>query len=133
MVRQRDFGNVRLIACVMPWLCTAGHSAEEDVARAILTDARKGNCITCHFIPIVGVPRDAFGNLGPSLAGVGARLTAAQIKARIVDPRTVTPDTVMPAYGSISGLYRVQRAYRGKPILTDAEIQAVVAYLSTLK
>jgi len=39
----------------------------------------------------------------------------------------------MPAYGSTAGLYRVQRLYRGRPILTDTEIDAVVAYLSALK
>jgi sulfur-oxidizing protein SoxX len=133
MVRQHHRRHVWLIACALPWLCITSHGADDDAARAIITGARKGNCIICHFIPVAGVPSNAFGNLGPSLTGVGSRLTPVQIRNRIVDPRPLSPKSVMPAYGSTTGLYRVQSAYRGRPILTDAEIDTVVAYLSGLK
>jgi L-cysteine S-thiosulfotransferase len=133
MVRQHHVRHVWLIAAALPWLCIAARGTEKDAARAILTDAHKGNCITCHVIPISGVPANAFGNLGPALTGVGSRLRPEQIKARIVDPRPLTPGTIMPAYGSVTGLYRVQTDYLGKPILTDAEIDMLVAYLSALK
>jgi sulfur-oxidizing protein SoxX len=134
MVRQHHLRHVWLIACALSRLCIAGDGTERGAtARTIITDAHKGNCIICHIIPGARVPSDAFGDLGPSLVGVGSRLTPAQIKARIVDPRRLSPETVMPAYGSIMGLYRVQSTYRGRPILTDAEIDAVVAYLSALK
>ena len=89
--------------------------------------------MTCHRIPLAGIPNGAFGNIGPSLQGVGKRLSAAQIKERIVDPRRISPDTLMPAYGSTEGLYRVQKAYENRPILTEAEIDIVVTYLSSLK
>jgi sulfur-oxidizing protein SoxX len=39
----------------------------------------------------------------------------------------------MPAYSIVSGLYRVQQAYAGKPILTPEEVEDVVAFLTTLK
>jgi L-cysteine S-thiosulfotransferase len=133
MVRQHYVRNVWLVACALPWLCVAGYGAETDRARAIISNPQKGNCIICHFIPLAGVPSNAFGNLGPSLAGVGSRLTRAQIKSRIADPRVLLPETVMPAYGSTKGLYRVASAYRSRPILTDAEIETLVAYLCTLK
>jgi L-cysteine S-thiosulfotransferase len=133
MVYQHHCRHVWLIAFSLSCPSGVGHATEEGAARALITDTRKGNCIICHYIPLPGVPSIAFGDLGPSLAGVGARLTPAQIKARIVDPRPMTPDTVMPAYGSIIGLYRVQNAYRGRPILTEAEIESLVAYLSALK
>lgn len=113
--------------------CAGRSSAADAAARALLTDASKGNCIICHVIPLAGVPANAFGNLGPSLEGVGGRLTAAQIRARIIDPRPTVPDTVMPAYGSTQGLYRVQREYRGRTILTRQEIEVLVAYLGELK
>ena len=132
MVCQHHIRDVCLIVCTLPWLCTTGHGAE-DTARAIITDVRRGNCIICHVIPVAGLSDNDAGNLGPSLAGVGSRLTPAQIRARIVDSRQLSPDTVMPAYGSTSRLYRVQAAYRGKTILTDAEIDEVVTYLSALK
>ena len=130
MVCQHHRRHVWLI--VLAWLpCTGAHGAED--ARAIMTDSRKGNCIICHYIPIEGVPGNAFGDIGPSLAGVGSRLSPAGIEARIVDPRLSSPQTLMPAYGSTAGLYRVQSVYRDKPILTTEEISAVVAYLSKLK
>jgi sulfur-oxidizing protein SoxX len=121
-----------LIACALQCIALGAYGAGEE-ARTIISDAGRGNCVVCHFIPGAGVPSNAFGNLGPSLADVGLRLSPAQIKARIVDPRVLSPDTVMPPYGSTVGLFRVQSGYRGKPILTQAEIDTVVAYLSTLK
>jgi sulfur-oxidizing protein SoxX len=101
--------------------------------RAVVADARKGNCVICHAIPMAGLPPDAFGNLGPSLAGVGLRLTPEILRRRIIDPRTASPETIMPGYAVSTGLYRVQQAYAGKPILTPAEVEDVVAFLVTLK
>ena len=49
------------------------------------------------------------------------------------DPRDDSPNTLMPAYGSTAGLYRVRKAYENRSILTDAEIEQVVNYLSALK
>ena len=63
---------------------------------ALVVDSHKGNCLTCHHLPIAG---EAFqGDLGPSLHGVAARLTEAQIRLRVVDEKQVNPDTVMPGY-----------------------------------
>jgi sulfur-oxidizing protein SoxX len=45
----------------------------------------------------------------------------------------VSPETIMPAYSAFTGLYRVQQAYVGKPILTPEEVDDVVAFLMTLK
>ena len=39
----------------------------------------------------------------------------------------------MPSYYKVEGLSRVAPAYRGKPILSAAEIEDVVAYLATLR
>jgi sulfur-oxidizing protein SoxX len=122
-----------LIAAVLCCINLAARGGEAEAVRKLLTDPGKGNCIICHFIPLPGISADAAGNLGPSLAHVGSRMTSGQIKARIVDPRPSSPDTAMPAYGSTTALFRVQGAYAGKPILTEAEIDAVTAYLETLK
>jgi L-cysteine S-thiosulfotransferase len=122
----------RHVWLIVGLLCGAAR-AGDDVARSIILDARRGNCIACHRIPLSTVPDGAFGNIAPSLKGVGARLSAARIRSRIVDPRRSSPDTLMPPYGNTQGLYRVQKAYENRPILTEAEIDAVVAYLSSLK
>jgi L-cysteine S-thiosulfotransferase len=129
MVCKHHRRHVWLIAALLCGLARA----DDESARAIMTDSRRGNCIACHRIPLGGIPAGAFGNIGPSLEGVGARLTATKIRQRIVDPRRDSPDTLMPPYGSTEGLYRVQRTYENRSILTEAEIEQVVAYLSALK
>ena len=73
------------------------------------------------------------GNVGPPLAGVGARLDAAQLRLRITDNLRVNPQTIMPSYYKAEGLDRVASAYRGKPILTAQQVEDVVAYLGTLR
>jgi sulfur-oxidizing protein SoxX len=114
-------------ALLLPIAAYAGNPEE---GRAIATANAEASCILCHSIP--GAP-GAQGNVGPSLAGVGARFGAAELKARIADASRINPDTVMPPYGRTSGLHQVAARYRGKPLLSDAQIDDVVAFLLTLK
>lgn len=98
--------------------------------RAIVADRTLGLCLLCHSGP---VPEERFqGNLAPDLAGAGRRWTPAELRMRMVDPRRFNPETIMPSYRRTEGLERVASAQRGRPILTDAQIEDVVAYLSTL-
>jgi L-cysteine S-thiosulfotransferase len=101
--------------------------------RSIAIDARKGNCIICHAMPILELSAAAFGNIGPSLAGVGSRQSVPLLRQRIVDPRVLSPGTVMPAYFATAGFTRVQASYRGKTILSAQEVEDLVAYLASLK
>jgi L-cysteine S-thiosulfotransferase len=55
------------------------------------------------------------------------------LRQRIVDPRVLSPDTVMPPYFVTTGLTRVQTAYVGKTILSAQEVEDVVAYLASLE
>lgn len=99
--------------------------------RAIVTDRRKGLCLLCHSGPF---PEERFqGNLAPSLAGAGGRLTEGQLRLRIVDSARINPASLMPAYHRIDGLIRVGPAWRGRPILTPGEVEDVVAFLKTLR
>ncbi len=99
--------------------------------RAIVADRTRGLCLLCHPAPI---PEERFqGNLAPSLAGVGARLTPGQLRLRLVDSRRQNPETLMPAYFSTAGLVGVADAWQGRPILRVEEIEDVVAYLATLR
>ena len=98
--------------------------------KAVLT-SRESNCILCHAVPETG--ERYFGNLAPPLSGVGARLTAAQMRLRIVDPLYFNKETIMPAYYKVDGLNRVAEKLRGKPVLTAAQIEDVIAYLLTLR
>jgi sulfur-oxidizing protein SoxX len=99
--------------------------------RAIVANRQLGLCLLCHSGPI---PEERFqGNLAPDLAGAGDRWSAAELRLRIVDASRLNPATIMPAYYKTEGLTRVPAALTGKPILTAAQVEDVVAYLQTLR
>jgi L-cysteine S-thiosulfotransferase len=99
--------------------------------RAIVTNRQLGLCLLCHSGPF---PEERFqGDIGPDLGGIGARLSAAQIRLRIADPGRVNPATFMPAYFRSEGLTRVAPAFRGKTVLSAQQIEDVVAFLATLR
>ena len=107
---------------------TTGDAARgRDVAR----DPSKGNCLICHSVPDAANERFQ-GDIGPPLAGVGARLAGGQLRLRIVDSTQLNAQTVMPTYHRLTGLRRVARQWRGSPVLSAAEVEDVVAYLLSL-
>jgi len=97
--------------------------------RSIVVNRDQGGCTLCHEVP--GETR--FGNVAPSLAGVGAKLSAGQLRLRVADSSRVNQESPMPAYYRTEGLTQVAAAYRGKTILTAQQVEDVVAYLATLK
>jgi sulfur-oxidizing protein SoxX len=110
-----------------------GQAGDPVRGRTVATDARQGNCIICHAMTIPELSADAFGDIGPSLAGVGSRLSASALRQRIADPRVLSPDTLMPSYFATTGFTRVQAAYVGMTILSAQEVEDLVAYLASLK
>ena len=92
---------------------------------------RDGNCLLCHALPETGAR--FMGNLAPPLSGLGARLSAGQLRLRLVDSMRLNPDTIMPSYYRVDGLNQVAQAFRGKPILTAQQIEDTIAYLETLR
>lgn len=98
--------------------------------RAIVLDPDRGDCTICHDMPLAN--REFHGNLGPTLAGVGSRRSAAEVRLRLVDPKRANPATTMPSYLAAEGLHRVDAELRGRSILTPQEIEDVVAFLMTL-
>jgi sulfur-oxidizing protein SoxX len=114
-------------AIVEPLTPEAGDAAR---GRRIVLDRETGNCLICHKVP---EPAESFqGDLGPDLGGIGKRLTAGQIRLRLVDESRLNPQTLMPPYYRVEGLGRVAARYRGKPVLTAQEIEDITAYLGTL-
>jgi L-cysteine S-thiosulfotransferase len=91
---------------------------------------REGNCLLCHSIPETG--ERFMGNVGPPLSHVAERLTAGQMRLRIVDPTRIDPVAAMPAYYRVERLDIVAAPYVGKPILTAQQVEDVIAYLQTL-
>jgi sulfur-oxidizing protein SoxX len=98
---------------------------------ATIRDRRKGNCLICHSLSRVDEPFQ--GEIGPALDGVGRRLSAAQIRLRVVDPSRLNPATVMPSYYRTEGLVNVAPEYKGLPVLDAQQIEDIVTYLSGLK
>jgi L-cysteine S-thiosulfotransferase len=99
--------------------------------RAIVANRQVGLCLLCHSGPF---PEERFqGELAPSLAGAGARLSEGQLRMRIVDSTKLNPHSIMPAYYRSEGLTRVAPAFRGKTVLTAEQIEDVITYLTTLQ
>ena len=102
--------------------------------RDIALDRNVGGCVLCHALPGAdGVVAEPHGTLGPSLADVGSRLTAAHLRQRIVDPTRIDRRAVMPAYYRTAGLQRVAPAYQGQTILTAQQVEDVISYLASLR
>lgn len=103
-----------------------------DAARgqALLQDRNRSLCLLCHALTPAGDANQ--GNLAPPLAGLAGRLSAAQLRERIADMRRFNPDTVMPPFRSTEGLNRVGAAWAGRPLLTELQLDDLVAYLGTL-
>ena len=133
-----------LMGCAGPPETAVRYEVERDAISRPLTETpgdpvrgreivvgREASCLFCHAGP---EPKQRFmGTIGPGLSGVGARLTAGQLRLRIVDPTRVNAEAVMPAYFRVDGLDRVMQNQRGRPILTAEQVEDVVAYLMTLK
>jgi len=108
-----------------------GRLGDAPRGEAVVRDRETGNCLICHSIPVA---QERFqGEIGPPLAGVGARLSPAQLRLRVVDPTRLNPRAIMPAYHRVDGLVRVDPRWAGRPVLDAQAVEDVVAYLATLK
>ena len=116
-------------AIVTP-LC--GLQGDADRGRRIVIDSHGGNCLACHRMPIPEEP--LHGTVGPPLDGVASRLSAGQLRLRVVDERRLNPMTIMPGFYRDPRLAnRVADDYWGKTFLDAQQVEDIVAYLGTLK
>ena len=98
---------------------------------ALIGDRRMGNCLICHGLSKSDEPFQ--GEIGPALDGVGGRLSAGQIRLRIVDASRINPSTPMPPFYRVDDLVDVALEYKGRPVLDAQQIEDIVTYLTTLK
>jgi L-cysteine S-thiosulfotransferase len=98
--------------------------------RRLVLDREGGDCTICHAMPLP--QRQFHGTVGPPLDGIGGRYSSGELRLRLVDPKALNPETIMPAYYKVEGLHRVLERYHGKPMLTAQQVEDVVAYLLTL-
>jgi sulfur-oxidizing protein SoxX len=105
-------------------VCAAASDGVAQEGWRIMTERNLGNCIACHALPGQTGVRST---LGPSLQGVGARYSAAQLQQWVVDARQIQANTLMPPFGTASGLNRVAST---QALLTPEQITQVVSSLS---
>lgn len=99
--------------------------------RQVAGSRSQGNCLACHTLPI---PKERdHGQIGPDLGSVGARLSEAQLRLKVVNPKVTAPGTIMPAYYRTEGLNHVAPDKVGKTILSAQDVEDIVAYLMTLR
>ena len=109
-----------------------GYSGNAERGKAIASDGSKGNCLACHQLPIDGI--EAYGTIGPPLAGIGSRQTEGFIRLRVVDTRNINPMSIMPGfYRHPKLINRPGKPYIGRTFLTAQQVEDVIAYLVTLK
>lgn len=99
--------------------------------REIAAAREKGNCLACHRLPIPEHP--LHGTLAPPLFGVGARLSAGELRLRVVDEKLINPETIMPAFYRDPARYHRPHPDFATTILSAQEVEDVVAYLVTLR
>ena len=105
-----------------------------DPARGIkiVVTRKKGNCLACHKVEQLS-DYPFHGNIGPELTDVASRMSVGEMRLRLVNPKVINPDTIMPAFYRTEGLHRVMDKFKGKPVLTEQEIEDVIAFLKTLR
>jgi sulfur-oxidizing protein SoxX len=109
----------------------SGKPGDPIKGRTLVTSRQTGLCILCHAGPL---PEERFqGNLAPELKLSVANRSAAQLRARLVDPSKTSANTIMPSYFRIDHLQRVAPQFAGKTVLSAQEIEDVIAYLLTIK
>ena len=91
---------------------------------AIVVNRQLGACTLCHPgpFPTERIPAD----IAPDLRGVGARLNVDQLRRRLVESPGAS---LMPSYRRSTGFVNTSI---NRPMLTDPQIEDVVAYLTTL-
>jgi len=107
-----------------------------DAARGaqLLQQRQKSLCVLCHSGPFPDSHLQ--GTLAPDLRGVGSRLSAGQLRLRIVDIKRLNPASIMPSYYAITANgagSRIAAERRSQTILEADEIEDLVAYLQTLQ
>jgi ubiquinol-cytochrome c reductase cytochrome b subunit len=104
-----DDDEARAVMAYLRRLRAGGTPPPVQAATAVPLQIVGTRCVACHSIDGDG------GHVGPDLNRVGARRDAAAIRRIVTDPNDEYGDSMMPIYG-------------GR--LTDAQIEAVAAYLA---
>ena len=110
-----------------------GTAGDPAAGREIFSTKSEGNCLACHTNSEIENAQFP-GNVGRTMDGVASRWEPAQLRAILVNSKAVFgKGTIMPGFYTLDVGIDVADEYKGKTILSAAEIEDVVAYLATLK
>ncbi len=93
--------------------------------------SRKVNCLSCHEAPIIDEKFQ--GNFGPSLYKIGERYTKDELRLRIINPKIINSDSIMPSYFDKIKNPRTPKNFLNQTILSAQEVEDLVEYLYSLK
>ena len=125
-------GDVEIVEGVLDAPLT-DKAGDPKAGREIFANRKMGNCLACHVVTDLLDSEQFHGEVGPPLDGVADVYTVGELRARIVNPKTELPDTIMPAFYRIGGTNRTAEKFVGKTILSAQQVEDVLAYLQTLK
>lgn len=109
-----------------------GQPGDPANGREVFADRKLGNCLACHVNSDMS-ELPFHGEIGPTIDGVASRYEPAQLRAIVVNSKTVFgPETIMPSFYRLENGARPMEEFQGKTILTAQQIEDVVAYLATL-
>jgi len=110
-----------------------GQAGNPEEGRKVFADRKLGNCLACH--ANADLKNELFhGQVGPPLDGVADRWEEPQMRAILVNSKTVFGEqTIMPSFYRIINDQRTQEKFHNKTILTAEQIEDIIAYLKTLK
>ena len=91
----------------------------------------KVNCLSCHEAPII--EEQCQGNFGPPLGGIGSRYNKEELRLRVIDSKSINPDSIMPSYFKKIIFERTPVEFLNKTILSAQEVEDLVEYLYSLK
>ncbi len=129
LVTGAQAGEYKVVNSTIPASLT-GKAGDPANGKKLAISKKMGNCLACHVMPI---PEQQFhGEIGPNLSGVASYMSEAEMRMRMVDPKVLNPDTIMPSFLKVAK-NRVLKKFQGKTILKAQDVEDIIAYLKTLK
>ncbi len=113
-----------------PLTKTPGNAAD---GRNWFANRKLGNCLACHANQDMS-KKPFHGEIGPAVDAVATRYSPAQLRAILVDAKSVFGDqTIMPGFYTADAGQRIAKKFKGKTILSGQQVEDIIAYLMTLK
>jgi sulfur-oxidizing protein SoxX len=113
-----------------------GRPGDPQAGRTLYLDEKLARCAACHGVPGELASRLAEGGTAaaaeaPPLDNIGSRLGEGAIRLWLVAPQVVAPGSRMPPFYALGQRDDPADPRFGEPLLTAAEIEDLVAYLSS--